>query len=71
MNNYEKIKQMTVEEMAEFINELTNSGEYTCCYCKFYNDFYKDNQEFEFICEMNCVEGIKQWLLQEVEEWVF
>ena len=66
MNNYEKIIKKTVDEMAEFIDELSNSGEYTCSCCKFYNDFYKDNQEFEFICEMNCVEGVKQWLLAEV-----
>lgn len=68
ISNFEKIKQMTVDEMAEFIYELTNSGEYTCCYCKPYNDQFKDNREFEFICNMDCKDGVAQWLLQEVDE---
>ena len=39
MNSYEKIIKKTVDEMAEFIDELSNSGEYTCSYCKYYNDY--------------------------------
>lgn len=57
MNNYEKIIKKTVDEMAEFIDELSNSGEYTCSYCKYYNDCLNNK---------DCVEGVKLWLLQEV-----
>ena len=67
MINYENIKNMTVDEMAEFIVELSNSGEYTCSYCKYYNDCLNNNTEDNFDCDMqNCVEGVKLWLLQEV-----
>ena len=59
MNYFEKIKQMTVDEMAEFLSKQDNFK----CLCAFYEDnntcldMYKD-----------CKDGIKQWLLQEVEE---
>lgn len=55
MNNYEKIKQMTVEEMAEFL--FNNAA---CGFCIY--EFDECNEA------IGCVEGIKQWLLQEVEE---
>ena len=67
MNNYEKIIKKTVDEMSEFIDELSNSGEYTCSYCKYYNDYLNGDTEDNFDCDMqNCVEGVKLWLLQEV-----
>ena len=67
MNNYEKIIKKTAVEMAEFIDELSNSGEYTCSYCKYYNDYLNDDTEDSFDCDMeNCIEGVKLWLLQEV-----
>ena len=64
MNNFEKIKQMTVDEMAELILDFTND-EYTCGYCKFYNDYLTTGVE----CNTDkCLQGVKQYLLQEVEE---
>jgi hypothetical protein len=64
MNKYEKIKQMTVEEMADLILDFTND-EYTCSYCKFYDDYLTTGVE----CNPDkCKEGVEQWLLQEVEE---
>ena len=59
MNNYEKIKQMTVEEMANIFAEIQNENDYFCCEtgCRSKS------------CMFNvCVEAIKHWLLQEVEE---
>ena len=55
MNNYKKIKQMTVDEMAEFL-----SNRAACGFCIY--EFDECNEA------IGCVEGIKQWLLQEVEE---
>lgn len=52
MNNFEKIKQMTVEEMANWVGESFEIG---CEFCG-----YK--------CEGDCIKGFEQWLLQEVEE---
>ena len=68
MNNFKRIKNMTVDEMAEFIDELSNSGEYTCSYCKFYNDYLEQDDDSDLQCNHTCVEGIKQWLLEECEE---
>ena len=56
MNNYEKIKQMTVEEMAEYIDSFD-----ACNYC---------NIGFEECVRTDtkpCIEANKKWLLQEVE----
>jgi len=67
MNNFEKIKQMTVDEMAEFLDEKFLLS---CGVCR-YND-----KGLEFCVNNNCdcykgkFEGLKQYLLQEVEEWV-
>ena len=61
MNNFEKIKQMTVNEMAEFMDYINTQ---TACdkYC-----IYKD--EPSCTCkEDDCKIVLKQWLLQEVEE---
>jgi hypothetical protein len=54
MNNYEKIKQMTVEEMAEYFSFISYCG---CCPAK-------DTEK----CNIECKGVFKQWLLQEVEE---
>jgi hypothetical protein len=57
MNNYEKIKQMTVEEMAVYMDSFN-----VCNYC---------NIGFEECVRAGtepCIEANKKWLLQEVEE---
>lgn len=59
MNNYERIKQMSIEEMAEFFSRSDcdvciynpETSECDCC---------SDNLE--------CYDGIKQWLESEVEQ---
>lgn len=53
MNNFEKIKQMSVDEMADFLDKESR------CECCIYND--KDCTDEE------CMQSIKIWLLQEVE----
>ena len=60
MNNYEKIKQMTLEEIAKNIkcNALNE-----CKFC-----IYSDTCLATVYQRKRCLDGIKQWLLQEVEE---
>lgn len=60
MNNYEKIKQMTVEEMAENIR-CNALNECECC-------IHPDTCLATQYQRKRCLDGIKQWLLQEVEE---
>jgi hypothetical protein len=56
MTNYERIKNMSVEEMAEFLEENND----ICCFC-----VLKDND----VCnDEDCKYFIKQWLGTEVEE---
>ena len=55
MNNFEKIKSMDIDEMAEFIDG-------NCQLCKFFED--------EDCWEQDCKIGHKQWLESEVREWV-
>lgn len=59
MNNFEKIKQMSVDEMADMFAEIQNENDYFCCVvgCRSKHCMFSV-----------CVEAIKQYLLQEVEE---
>ena len=55
MNNFEKIKQMNIDEMAKFISSETTTCKYGDCYdCEVDTD--------------GCINGIKKWLESEVEE---
>lgn len=56
MTNYEKIKAMSVEEMAEQINEITTD----CDSCP--------AMEYCVVDHKTCEETIQEWLEQEVEE---
>ena len=58
MANYEKIKNMSVEEIAKFINECGHDFPPYCYYEKAIN----------VTCDQNCLECAKQWLKQEEEE---
>lgn len=51
MTNFDRIKQMSVDEMVSFLRNVTCYT--TCVYQK------------EYQAEMNCNEGIKKWLLKE------
>jgi hypothetical protein len=66
MNNFEKIKQMSFDEILDFLNKITDSTG-VCSYCKFYNNFLKGDLSV-LRCGHICRDGVEQWLLQEVEE---
>ena len=59
MNNYNKIKNMTLDEMAKF---LPIEGEY-CEVCV----FRRSNLCTEETEDMDCTRTIKKWLQQESE----
>ena len=58
MNNYEKIKNMTLDEMAEFIKCQD------CYYCEARDicNCWRLGEPYE-----NCTKYARQWLQQEVE----
>lgn len=56
MNNFEKIKQMTVDEMAEFMTKNVHKV----------GKFYM--QDLPRLDVLVFAYGFKEWLLQEVEE---
>ena len=55
MNNYEKIKAMSIDEMTEF---LTNASPCDFCIC--------DLDENKCMA-IGCQDGVKQWLESEEE----
>lgn len=55
MTNYDRIKQMSIEEMATMLDN-------DCSYCLAY-DFC--NESFE---DKKCIDIVKLWLEMEVEE---
>ena len=57
MNNYEKIKNMSIEEMAEMLHNITDD----CC-----NSYCSAPLNCQGTLE-ECILGIKQWLEQEAE----
>lgn len=63
MTNYEKIKGMSVEELAELIA----SGEWSaiCPFCKYYGteNCCVENKG----ASKNCADGIKEWLESECD----
>ena len=58
MNNYEKIKSMSVDEIADFLSELENYEIGRSC---------PDNTGEDDCLAPFCAYGIKQWLLAESE----
>jgi hypothetical protein len=58
MNNFEKIKNMTLDEMAKYLTKLTSTY---CEYCTF-KEYCEDNED-----DISCREVLKQWLQQESE----
>lgn len=56
ISNYDRIKQMDIDKMAEFLMGISS-----CYICSCNMEEYK--------CErVGCKEGIKQWLLKDSEE---
>ena len=60
MNNYEKIKAMTIEEMVRLFKLIENNMCELCIYNNNEYNCYSDN--------LSCFDGIKLWLESEVEE---
>ena len=56
MTNYERVRNMSVEEMAAFIPDWSYSGA-----CKCDEKIYVD-------CNQNCKECVKEWLESEWEQ---
>lgn len=68
MTNYEKIKNMSVEEMAEWLDEILSDN--SCYLCKIKNIVkcsYFEEEDFDSRCQL-CVKNRKLWLESEVEE---
>lgn len=66
MNNFEKIKAMDIDEMAEFLFLLQNGKICGCSDCNNLccDDLMYANKPFDYLCK----EHIKQWLESEVRE---
>ena len=66
MTNYEKIKGMSVEEMAEYMSDRTPECEEAICAAK---DVWETNGHTE-LCHYSrdtCVQAVKEWLESEVK----
>ena len=61
MTNYERIKRMSIEEMAE---EISSGG--NCDYCVAKDRC--DNLALDIIATVPCAVLTREWLEQEVEE---
>ena len=62
VTNYEKIKNMTVDEMGSLLGKI-HGNEYWCEQCSQENEDCFD----EKTQDCNCIKYAKQWLLSEVE----
>lgn len=64
MNNFERIKKMSLDEMAEFSSIFQR-----CCFCIASSKEDGMTVKDGAICrKLKCKDGIKQWLQQEVRE---
>lgn len=65
MNNFEKIKQMNIDEMAEFISAISYCGDTDCNS----TDCFIKRNGMERLCTLTSYysSGAKQWLESEVE----
>ena len=61
MNNFEKIKNMSVDEMAEWLNTVDCSN-----YCEHFINYDRIYENLDG-CGGDCFNGIKQWLQAESE----
>lgn len=69
MTNYEKIKNMSVEEMAEWLDEIISGNP---CYLCVKNDIGKSDCWLKSLSDINitrlCLKNRRLWLESEVEE---
>ena len=60
MSNYDKIRSMSVAEMAEYIFDLSNACEYCYGHCA-----YQDDEKCPQDGGKKCLEGVRIWLERE------
>ena len=65
MTNYEKIKAMSVEEMAKWI-DIADSALNPCNYCKYYANCAPHCRSIKQ--SMDCIKAIANYLESEAEE---
>ena len=63
MNNYERIKAMSIEEMAECVFELGNGREYCYGHCA-----YQDKDDCPNDGGKDCINGVVKWLESKASE---
>lgn len=63
MINYEKIKRMSIEDMAHLIFDLGNGREYGCVHCAYQGDDECPNDGSD-----GCLSGVRKWLEKEISE---
>ena len=66
MTNYERIKEMSVEEMAEMLLDESENNFTYCNYCNHQSYYAPHCQSTDF--ETDCRYAVKEWLNSEVEE---
>ena len=62
MNNYEHIKTMTLEEMAELFGEYYGRDDFCTRCINLYPDCYDKKTK-----KSHCTKWIKKWLMKDVE----
>lgn len=64
MTNYERIKNMSIDELANFLTVATNGCEYGCLYCNNYIDgeCVANGHMYDY------VKGCIEWLKSEAKE---
>lgn len=67
MTNFEKIKNMSVEEMAEWLDEMLSDNRCYPCVKKHIDKCGYFEKDFDSRCRL-CVRNRKLWLESEVEE---
>ena len=67
MTNYEKIKNMSVEEMAEWLDEICSDNRCYPCKIRDINKCGYFEKDFDSRCQL-CVRNRKLWLESEAKE---
>lgn len=73
MTNFEKIKAMSIKEMAEFLTEGDTC--FLCDYCRGYCTVDESLEDYcpeeDFGTDKACYDGHKKWLEREIENFAF
>lgn len=64
MTTFERIKNMSVEELADFITDLVSECDYGCMHCSFYINSECSSEP----CPYSDMRGCIDWLNSEVKE---